>query len=153
MGRWGSIRHTHGQTPRPAGQDRIKLRKEPGVVTGNVGSPGRRIQDFGPCSLLGQEPAVWTWPPALQNSLSPFQDSVCPFLLHCGVDSLSLSLPLLSSPGGLEVSAPQSTHHSWAPARGQAGCPHLSKGLDGVLPATAPFLPSPTPPTASVAGS
>lgn len=57
--------------------------------------------------------------------------------------SLSFSLPLLSSPGALEVSTPQSTHPSWALTWGQKGRPHLSKGLDWVLPTTAPSLPHP----------
>lgn len=59
-----------------------------------MGSSGRRILDFGPCSLLGQDPAVWTRPPALQIFLSPFQGSAYPFLLYCGVDSLCPSLCL-----------------------------------------------------------
>lgn len=63
-----------------------------------MGSAGRRILDFGPCSLLGQDPTVWI--PALQIFLSPFQGSVCLFPLHYGVDALCplcLSLLLLEA--------------------------------------------------------
>lgn len=80
-------RHAHSQTPGPSDRDRIELRREPGVGGGRV-----RTLGFGRSPLLGRDRTLWTWPPALQIFLFPFQGSVCPCLSSLPWSRFSLTL-------------------------------------------------------------
>ena len=71
-------------------------RRGQGTGEAQARSGGTSTPGFRPCSLLGQDPTLWTWPPVLQIFLFPFQDSLGPCFFSLLWSRFSLTLLCLS---------------------------------------------------------
>ena len=101
-----------------------------------------RTLGFGRSPLLGRDRTLWTWPPALQIFLFPFQGSVCPCLssLPWSRFSLTLSASRFSSwslGGQTPLPTPVYPPH-WGPYLWPGWISPPLQGLDRVLHGSLP---------------